>query len=56
MPEYFLDQTHATALENDFVVAWWEQRGAGLSFSAGIPAGRSRGGSRRSRTKSLPPA
>ena len=34
MPEYFLDRTHPTGLEQDFVVAWWEQRGAGLSFSA----------------------
>ena len=35
MPEYFLDRTHPTGLEQDFVVAWWEQRGAGMSYSAG---------------------
>lgn len=35
MPEYFLDRTHPTGLEQDFVVAWWEQRGAGMSCSAG---------------------
>lgn len=32
MPEYFLDRTHPTGLERDFVVCWWEQRGAGISF------------------------
>jgi pimeloyl-ACP methyl ester carboxylesterase len=37
MPEYFLDRTHPTGLERDFVVCWWEQRGAGISFSRGIP-------------------
>ena len=36
MPEYFLDRTHPTGLEQDFVVAWWEQRGAGMSYSAGL--------------------
>lgn len=35
MPEYFLDRTHPTGLEQDFVVAWWEQRGSGLSLAAG---------------------
>ena len=38
MPEFFLDRTtHPTGLENDFVVCWWEQRGAGISFDRGIP-------------------
>ncbi len=37
MPEYFLDRTHPTGLERDFIVCWWEQRGAGLSFSRDIP-------------------
>ena len=35
MPEYFLDRTHPTGLEQDFIVAWWEQRGSGLSYAAG---------------------
>ncbi len=38
MPEYFLDRTHPTGLEQDFVVAWWEQRGSGLSYSAATDA------------------
>jgi pimeloyl-ACP methyl ester carboxylesterase len=37
MPEHFLDRTHPTGLEKDFVVCWWEQRGAGMSFSPDIP-------------------
>ena len=39
MPEFFLDRTHPTGLENDFVVCWWEQRGSGLSYSPGTPPG-----------------
>jgi pimeloyl-ACP methyl ester carboxylesterase len=37
MPELFLDRTHPTGLERDFIVCWWEQRGAGISFDRGIP-------------------
>jgi pimeloyl-ACP methyl ester carboxylesterase len=37
MPEYFLDRTHPTGLDEDFVVCWWEQRGAGMSFSRQVP-------------------
>lgn len=38
MPDYFLAQKYPTGLEDYFTVAWWEQRGAGLSYSADIPA------------------
>ena len=37
MPEYWLTQRYPTGLEDHFVVVWWEQRGAGLSYSADIP-------------------
>jgi pimeloyl-ACP methyl ester carboxylesterase len=37
MPEYWLTQRYPTGLEEDFTVVWWEQRGAGLSYSAAIP-------------------
>ncbi len=36
MPTYALEQRYPTGLEQDFTIVWWEQRGAGLSFSAGI--------------------
>jgi pimeloyl-ACP methyl ester carboxylesterase len=38
MPEYFLTKTYPTGLEENFTVVWWEQRGAGLSFSPDIPS------------------
>ncbi len=37
MPEYFLSEKYPTGLEEIFTVVWWEQRGAGLSFSPNIP-------------------
>jgi pimeloyl-ACP methyl ester carboxylesterase len=37
MPTYFLTRRYPTGLEECCCVCWWEQRGAGLSFSAGIP-------------------
>jgi pimeloyl-ACP methyl ester carboxylesterase len=37
MPDYFLAQRYPTGLDGYFTVAWWEQRGSGLSYRAGIP-------------------
>lgn len=36
MPEYWLTQRYPTGLDA-FTVVWWEQRGAGLSYSPNIP-------------------
>jgi len=36
MPEYFLTQDYPTGLEDDFTVVYWDQRGAGLSYSSDI--------------------
>lgn len=33
MPDFFLTQRFPTRLDEVFVVAWWDQRGAGLSFT-----------------------
>ena len=37
MPEYALAQKYPTGLEDYFTVCYWEQRGAGLSYSTDIP-------------------
>lgn len=37
MPDYFLTQRYSTGLEDCFTVCWWEQRGAGMSYSANMP-------------------
>jgi len=37
MPEYFLTRNYPTGLEEDFTVCWWDQRGAGLSYTSSIP-------------------
>mgnify|MGYP004683376315 CR=1 FL=1 len=33
MPEYFLNQDYPTGMDEYFIVVWWDQRGAGLSFN-----------------------
>ena len=37
MPDYFLTQDFPTGLDDNFTVAWWEQRGSGLSYNSDIP-------------------
>ena len=37
MPEFWLTQRHPTRLHEAFTVAWWEQRGAGLSYRPDTP-------------------
>jgi pimeloyl-ACP methyl ester carboxylesterase len=37
MPDYFLTGRYPTGLDEYFTVAWWEQRGSGMSFRSGIP-------------------
>ena len=37
MPEYFLADRCPTGLEDLFTVAWWEQRGSGMSYRGDIP-------------------
>jgi pimeloyl-ACP methyl ester carboxylesterase len=37
MTEFFMEQDYPTGLEQHFTMVWWEQRGAGMSFSADIP-------------------
>ncbi|MGI1660945.1 alpha/beta hydrolase [Palleronia sp. KMU-117] len=37
MVEFFMEQDYPTGLENHFTMVWWEQRGAGMSFSPDIP-------------------
>ena len=37
MVEFFMEQNYPTGLHEDFTMVWWEQRGAGMSFSTDIP-------------------
>jgi pimeloyl-ACP methyl ester carboxylesterase len=37
MPEYAISRKYPIVLEDNFVVCWWEQRGAGISYSPDIP-------------------
>lgn len=37
MVEFFMEQEYPTGLAQHFTMVWWEQRGAGMSFSGDIP-------------------
>jgi pimeloyl-ACP methyl ester carboxylesterase len=37
MPEFFMEEMQPTGLARHFTMVWWEQRGAGMSFSTEIP-------------------
>ena len=37
MPDTFLNQRYPTGIEEVYTVVWWDQRGAGLSYSPDIP-------------------
>lgn len=37
MVEFFMEETYPTGLARHFTMVWWEQRGAGMSFSSDIP-------------------
>ncbi|RDC69688.1 alpha/beta fold hydrolase [Rhodovulum sp. 12E13] len=37
MVEFFMERDYPTGLHEHFTMAWWEQRGAGMSFSTDIP-------------------
>jgi pimeloyl-ACP methyl ester carboxylesterase len=37
MTEVFMELDYPTGLEHHFTMVWWDQRGAGMSFSADIP-------------------
>ena len=36
MPDFFLTQRFPTGLEDHFIMVWWEQRGAGISYAGDI--------------------
>ncbi len=37
MVEFFMEEQYPTGLAQHFTMVWWEQRGAGMSFSTDIP-------------------
>ncbi len=39
MPQYWLTGRCPTRMHEACTVAWWEQRGSGLSYRRGIPPG-----------------